>query len=140
MQLLHSVLQYTSRANTHRLFGIWVEKADQEEWHVVFPRDPPKAAEVRDCNQIMISILRITDLQFPEICTVMHIPPKDDRAESEAFLCDAQEFLLGDQLATQLAIDINTCKLDFGVMLQEFGQRFDRNLGHLLVWHLLGRF
>jgi hypothetical protein len=138
MQFLQRRLQKTSWAGRDRFARIWVEEADQKEWHIILPRYPPKTAQIRNRNKIMVSVLRIADLQFSEICLIVHVPTKNHRAESEPLFRNAQEFLLGDQLAAQYAIGVDTGKLDFGVIFEEFWQRIESYLGVFFVRHLGG--
>lgn len=86
----------------------------------------------------MIPVLRITDLELFKIGLVVHVPPEDHRAEAEAFLCDTEKFLLGDEFATEDAIDINARDLHFRVILEEFGQGFERYFGCWFGSHLVG--
>lgn len=77
----------------------------------------------------MVPVLRIADLQFLEVRLVVHVPAEDDRAEAEPILCDAEEFLLGHELAAEDAIDVDARDFDLGVISQDLLQRFVCNLG-----------
>ena len=59
----------------------------------------------------------------------MHIPAEDDRAEPEAVGGDGQKLLFRHELATEHAINVDAGHFDFGVILEELGERLDSNLG-----------
>ena len=59
----------------------------------------------------------------------MHVPAKNHRAESKSVGGDGEEFLLGDELAAELTVDINTGELDFVVVLQNLSDIFECYFG-----------
>ena len=116
---------------------VWVEEADEEEGHVVLPRYSSEAAQVGYSDYIMVSIVRITDLHFLEICLIVHIPAEDNRAEAESIFCDSKELLLGHELAAKDAINVNTGDFDLGIVSQDILQRIVRDLADSpIVAHL----
>jgi hypothetical protein len=58
--------------------------------------------------------------------------PKMTEQNPKPSLATPKELLLGDQLASQLSVDVDTCKLYFGVILQQLWQRLDGDLVLLL--------
>ena len=98
---------------------VGIEKADEEKWHIVLPRYSSEAAQVRHGNDIMVSVLRVADLQFFEVCLIVHIPTEDDRAEAEAIFCDSEELLLGHEFAAEDAIDVYPGDFHFGIISQD---------------------
>ena len=115
-QLLNSSLEQTPRTRTDRTSMVRVEEADKEEGHIILPRYAPEAAQVRHSNYIMVSVLRIADIQFPEVCLIVHIPAEDDRTKAESIFCDSYKLLFGHELAAQDAIDVDAGDFDFGVV------------------------
>lgn len=101
MQFIDCSLEKTSGTYAYRLARVWIKEADQEEWHIVFPGYPPEAAEVWNSDEVVVTIVCVADLQFPEVSLVMHVPSEDNGAESEALLGNSQELLLRDQLSAQ---------------------------------------
>lgn len=98
----------------------------------------------------MVAIVLVADLELFEIRLIVHVPAKDDRAEAETISGDGQELLLRDQLAAQLAVDIDASELDFRIVLEKLWQRFSRDLIRLFahcrrdglesgVWGRVGR-
>lgn len=49
----------------------------------------------------------------------MHVPAEDNRAEAKARLGDREELLLGDNLASKLAIDIDAGQLYLVVIFEQ---------------------
>lgn len=49
----------------------------------------------------------------------MHVPAKDDGAEAKAGGGDGEEFFLGDELAAEDSVDVETGEFDFGVVLEQ---------------------
>lgn len=97
---------------------IWIEEADKEEGHVVLPWYSPEATQIRHGNNIVVSVLRIADLQLFEVCLIVHIPAEDDRAKTEPIFCNSQEFLFGHELATEDAIDVDAGHFDLSIISQ----------------------
>ncbi len=116
MQSPHDRLQDPSRTDADGLHGVGIKKADEKERHVVLPGNSPEAAEVWHGNEVMVAVFRIADLQLAEVRPVVHVPAEDHGAESKAFLRDAEELLLGDQLAPQLTVHVDAGELDLGVL------------------------
>ena len=108
---------------------LWVEEADKKEGHIIFPRYSSEAAQVRHSNYIMVTILRVADLQFLEVCLVVHVPAKYDRAEPKSIFCDSQKLFLGHELAAEDAVDVDTGNFDLGIIFQDMLQRVVRDLG-----------
>lgn len=100
-----------------------IEEADEEEGHVILPRYPPEATQVGHRNYVMVSVLRIADLQFFKVCLIVHVPAEDDRAEAEPIFCDSKELLLGHEFAAEDAIDVDAGDFDLGIIFQNLLQR-----------------
>ena len=116
---------------------IRIEETDEEKGHVVLPRYSSEATQIRHSNYIVVAVLRIADLQFLEVCLVVHIPAKYDRAEAEPIFCDSQELLLGHEFAAEAPIDVNAGDFDLGIIFQKMLQRVVRHLDvSLAVSHL----
>ena len=116
---------------------VWIVEADQKERNVFFPGYSPEATQVRHRDDISVPIVLITDLQFFEICLIMHIPAENDRAETEAIGGDGQEFLLRHKLAAENAIHVNAGNFDCSVALEEFWKGFEGDCwASFGVWHV----
>src|SRR6186713_3220005 len=76
--------QQAPRTGTDWLASIWVIKADQEEGHIVFPRDATKAGQIHLGQQILVAILFIADCKFSEVGLVVHVPAEGDTTEAKA--------------------------------------------------------
>ena len=50
----------------------------------------------------------------------MHIPTEESRTEAKALFCDAEELLLGHDLATEDTIAVNAGDLDLDVVGEEW--------------------
>ncbi len=61
----------------------------------------------------------------------MHVPTKDDGAETKTVGGDGQELLLGHELTAENAIDVDAGDLDFGVMLEDVGKVVEGDLGRI---------
>jgi hypothetical protein len=108
--------------------GVGVQEADEEEGHVALPGDATEAGEVWDGEKVAVAIPGVADSKFARVRLVVHVPTKDDRAEAEARLGNGQELLLGDKLAAQLAVDVDSGELDLVVVLEELRQSLDGDL------------
>lgn len=124
-QLVKLFLEQLARASAQRLVRVWVEEADEEERRVVFPRYSAEGLEVWNSNEVPVAILLVADSQLFEVGLVVHVPTEDDGAEAKASFSYGEKLLLGDQLATQDAIDINAGQLDAVVIGQDRGQGLD---------------
>lgn len=118
-QLVHRGFEQTSRTGTDWTSMARIEEADQEKGHIILPGYSSEATQVRHSNYIVVSVLRVTDLQFLEVCLVVHVPTEDDRAEAETIFCDSQELLLGHELAAEDAIDVDAGDFDLGIISQD---------------------
>lgn len=128
-QLLDRGLEQTSRTGTDWTSMVRIEEADEEEGHIILPRYSPEAAQVRHGNDVVVPIFGIADLQFLEVCLIVHVPAENDGAEAEAIFCDPQELLLGHELAAEDAIDVDAGDFDLGVIPQDMLQRIVCDLG-----------
>lgn len=78
---------------------IGIIEIDKKKRDTIFPRNSPKARQVWNGDHISISVLFIADSQLLEVGLIVHIPPKDNGAETEAILRDREKLLLGDKLS-----------------------------------------
>ena len=85
-QFLHHCFQQASRTGGDGSPSLRIEEADEEEWHIILPRDSPESAQLGDSDQIPVSILLVADGQLLEVGAVVHVPAENDRAETEAIL------------------------------------------------------
>lgn len=129
LQLINSAFQQASWACAKGLFGVWVVEADEEEGYVVLPGYPPERGQVWYGEQVAVPVLLVRDGQFLEVGLVMHVPSEDDAAEAEAVVGYAEELLLGHELSTQHAVDIDARDFDRDVIFKQFGQLFGRQRG-----------
>lgn len=114
-------LQQPTWTGAHWLSCVRVQKANQEERDIVLPGNAPKAAEVRDCDEVAITVFLVADGELLVVGHVMLVPTKDHGAEAKALGNDGQKLALLHELAPQLAIDINTGHLDHAIILQDLG-------------------
>ena len=103
---------------------VWIVEADEEERNVVLPGYSSETTQIWHRDDISVSIILITDLQFFEIGLIMHIPAEDNRAETEAVGGDGKELLLRHEFATENAIHVNAGDFDSGVILEELWKGF----------------
>lgn len=108
---------------------VGVQEADQKEGHIVLPGNATEAGEVRDGEEVAVTVLCVADSEFAHVCLVVHVPPEDDGAEAKAGLGNREKLLLGDELSAKLAVDVDTSKLDLVVILEKLRQSLDGDLG-----------
>ena len=128
LQLLDRRSQQTSWICADRSLGVGVKEADQEERDIVLPGYPSEGAQIRYCEDVFVTILKIADLELFEIRLIVHVPAKYDRTEAKAILGNAKEFLFRDELSAQDAVHVDPGKLDLCVVLQKLWQGFDGDL------------
>lgn len=116
LHLVQLRFQQASRAGSYGFLRLGIEEVDKEEWNVVLPRYATKRGKVRNSQHIAIAILRVGHLEFFQIGPVVHVPAENDGAEAEPVLSNGQEFLLGNELAAEYAVDVDARKLDAGVV------------------------
>lgn len=122
LELIQLHLQHAARTHADRLEGVGVVEGDEEEGHIILPRYASEGAQVGDGDEIAVSILLVADLELLEVGLVVHVPAEDDGAEAEAVLGYAEELLLRDELAAELAVDVEAGELDGGVIFEEGGE------------------
>lgn len=121
LHLRNGPLQQTPRTRAQTLTTGFT-KTDQEEGHIVLPRDTSIRAEIHLRQDIPITILQTANLQLFEIRLIVHVPAEDDGAEAEARLGDGEEFLLGHEFAAHDAVDVDAAHFDADIVLQELGE------------------
>lgn len=129
LPLIHHSLEQASRARTDGFPGIWFEEAEEKKGDMILPWDPPKTTQVRDRNDISISVAFIADLQFPEVGLIMHVPAENDGAEPKPITGDGEEFVLGHELPAKDPVDVYPGQFDLVVVIEQIRQRFERNFG-----------
>lgn len=93
LPLSHNFLQQSSRTSTNCLPRVRIQKIHQKKRHIILPRYPPKTPQIRHGNKVPVTVRGIANFQLLEIHPVVHVPSKQDRAESEARLGNGEEFL-----------------------------------------------
>lgn len=81
-------LQQSTWAGANWLSCVRVQEADQEEGHIVLPRNAPKAAEIGDCDKVAIAVLLVADGELLVIGHIMLVPTENHGAEAKALRND----------------------------------------------------